>query len=155
MFATDTTINYFSNHPIELKTAACRYFITCMHLCPFSSIRKERKKMAFHTTCSQGQKYLICTYPKTKSQIQLKMSNPIQHNNTLYNSQKWASFTYYSPFVWKITNLFKQTNVSIASHTTNILCILLKPRKHNTIIEFTENGIYEMSWSTCKFCYVG
>ena len=40
---TDTTINVFSNNPIEHKIAAYRYYITCMHPLPLSQIRKKKK----------------------------------------------------------------------------------------------------------------
>jgi hypothetical protein len=40
---TDTTINFFSNHPIEQKMAAYRYHITRMHSLPLDPDKKKRK----------------------------------------------------------------------------------------------------------------
>jgi hypothetical protein len=36
------------------------------------------------------------------------------------NNTKWATFTYYSPKVRKITNLFKQTDIKIAFKKVNV-----------------------------------
>jgi hypothetical protein len=45
---TDTTFNFFSNHPIEHKVAAFRYHITGMHSLPLTPKRKQ--KMDINTT---------------------------------------------------------------------------------------------------------
>jgi len=38
---TDTTINFFSNHPIEQKMAAFRFHITRMHSLPLNPDKKQ------------------------------------------------------------------------------------------------------------------
>ena len=40
---TDTTINFLSNHPMEHKLAAYRYYLTRMNSLPLSKIRKQRE----------------------------------------------------------------------------------------------------------------
>jgi len=40
---TDTTINFFSNHPIKHKIAAFRYYITRMHSLPLTPKRKQKE----------------------------------------------------------------------------------------------------------------
>jgi len=40
---TDTTINFFSNHPIEQKMAAYRYHITRMHSLPLDPGKKQKE----------------------------------------------------------------------------------------------------------------
>jgi len=37
------------------------------------------------------------------------------------NSKKWATFTYHSPLIRKVTNLFKSTDIRIAFRTTNTI----------------------------------
>jgi hypothetical protein len=50
-----------------------------------------------------------------KQQIQHKRTGQEEHDK----NKKWVTFTYYSPKVRKITNLFKHTNIRIAFKTTN------------------------------------
>ena len=40
---TNTIINLFSNHPIEHKLAAYRYYITCMNSLPISTTLKQKE----------------------------------------------------------------------------------------------------------------
>ena len=35
--------------------------------------------------------------------------------------KKWATFTYHSPLIRKVTNLFKSTDIRIAFRTTNTI----------------------------------
>jgi len=44
------------------------------------------------------------------------------------NNNKWATFTYHSSKVRKITNVFKQTDIKIAFKNTNTLQQLTKPK---------------------------
>jgi hypothetical protein len=39
-----------------------------------------------------------------------------------YQKKEWVIFTYHSPLIHKITNLFKHTNVNIAFGATNTTC---------------------------------
>jgi hypothetical protein len=43
--ATDTTINFLSNHPIEQKMAAYRYHLTRMHSLPLDPNKKQKEWM--------------------------------------------------------------------------------------------------------------
>ena len=44
---------------------------------------------------------------KLNSQLQQRLNNPDRDSNTTQNSETWMAFTYYSPLVREITNLFK------------------------------------------------
>jgi hypothetical protein len=55
-----------------------------------------------------------------EQQIHRRNPNP-EDTNRNKNKKKMDSFTYYSPNVRKITNLFKHTNIGIAFKTTNNL----------------------------------
>jgi len=56
-----------------------------------------------------------------------KLEEQIQHKKSYWNlniddngnNKKWATFTYYSPKVRKITNLFKHANIRIAFKSNN------------------------------------
>ena len=62
----------------------------------------------------------------------LKLNRQILHklNNkkTSKNDEKiWTTFTFHSPKIRKITNLFKNTNIGITFKTTTTLHHLIKP----------------------------
>jgi hypothetical protein len=62
-----------------------------------------------------------------------KLNRHIQHKSGHVQSEgttkkTWTTFTYCSPKIRKITNLFKHTNKGIAFRNTNILQQLTKPK---------------------------
>jgi len=71
------------------------------------------------------------------------------------NNKKWATFTYHSSKVRKITNLFKQTDIKIAFKSTNTLQQLTKPKTHNTMQDHDKSGIYKLICKTCNKAYIG
>jgi hypothetical protein len=56
---------------------------------------------------------------RLKRKIQQKLTLPTIP--TKKNDTKWASFTYSSPLVRKVTNIFKSTNLRISFRTNNNL----------------------------------
>jgi len=56
---------------------------------------------------------------KLKEQIQHKKPHRNPNIDDNRNNKKWATFTYYSPKVRKITNLFKHANIRIAFKSNN------------------------------------
>jgi hypothetical protein len=51
---TDTTINFFSNHPIEQKMAAYRYHITRLHSLPLDSGKKQKEWKTIQTVAKNN-----------------------------------------------------------------------------------------------------
>ena len=68
-------------------------------------------------------------------------------------TKKWVTFSYYSPLIPKITNIFKHTNLNIALLTTNTIHQKLADK----IVKTTTNsiGIYKLKCNTCNISYVG
>jgi hypothetical protein len=64
-----------------------------------------------------------------------------------------TTFTYYSPIIRKISNLFKHTNEGISFKNTNMLQ-LTKPKKVNNTQEQNKSGIYKLTCNTCKTSYI-
>jgi len=75
---------------------------------------------------------------------------------TSRHDTKWTTFTYVSPQIRKITNLFKHTNTKIAFKCNDTIAQLLKPAK-NTIphTPHDRSGIYSLTCCTCHQAYVG
>jgi hypothetical protein len=55
-----------------------------------------------------------------KQQIQRNTTHQKSDRKENINNMKWATFTYCSPKVRKITNLFKQTDIKIVFKNNNI-----------------------------------
>jgi len=68
-----------------------------------------------------------------------------QHN------KKWVTFSFHSPSIYKITNLFKRTNLKIAFRPTNTIYQQLS----NKTKDPNPTGIYQLKCITCNCAYVG
>ena len=69
---------------------------------------------------------------------------------------KWTTFSYTSPQIRKITNLFKHTNVRIAYKCTNTISYLPNlPTKQRSPSLFDRSGIHKLTCMTCNKVYVG
>jgi hypothetical protein len=68
-------------------------------------------------------------------------------------TKKWVTFSYDSPLIRKITNLFKHTNLNIALHATNTIHQELADKIVKT--STNSSGIYELKCNTWSNSYVG
>jgi hypothetical protein len=82
---------------------------------------------------------------KKQQQQQKLLTSTAQHN------RKWVVFTYHSPLIRKVTNLFKQSNLRIVLRATNTTYQQLteKPAQNNS------SGIYKLKFNTCNRAYIG
>jgi hypothetical protein len=71
------------------------------------------------------------------------------------NTKKWATFTYRSAKVRKITNLLKQTDTRITFKSTNTVLQRTTRKNHHTTQNFEQSGIYQLTCKTCQKVYVG
>ena len=77
------------------------------------------------------------------------------------NSNKWATFTFHSPRIRKITKLFKQTNIRIAYRSTNTLRQQTERiNQHNSNTKdssqnYKKGGVYKIECKTCNKAYIG
>jgi hypothetical protein len=71
-------------------------------------------------------------------------------------NKKWATFTYTSPEIRKITNIFKRTDINIVFKCHNTIAQLSKPVR-NTPPSFPcdKSGVYAISCVACGKAYVG
>ena len=90
----------------------------------------------------------------TEKIVRLKthiLKNP-QRTKQTTNTIRWATFTYYSPAIRKITNFFTDSNVRIAFRTTNTIIKQLTSEKN---INKNSSGIYKLKCNTCNGAYIG
>ena len=151
---TDTTIHYASNHPMEHKTAAYRYYISRMHPLPLNPNEKQTEWTTIQTTAKNN------GFPTTiirwlNQQIQHNHNNKDHTNNEQHVKKIQTTFTYYSPLIRKITNLFKHTNIQIAFKPINTIRQLIQHTSHQNTMEQEKSGIYKVICNTCKLSYTG
>ena len=74
--------------------------------------------------------------------------------NTSIQTQrkKWITFTYHSPLVHKVTDLFKSTNLNVAFRTCNTIRNQLCDRSPQN--KMNSSGIYRLQCNTCNKLHV-
>jgi len=149
----DTTINFLSNHSLEHKLAAYRFFINRTLSLPLSEVRHKEWRSIKQTARNNIPIHILT---KLIRNVQKKLDQtPVPSAST--QDKKWATFTHSSPYVRKITNLFKNTNVKVTFKSNNTVAQLTKP--HTTTIPspapYDMSGIHLLTCTTCKQAYVG
>jgi hypothetical protein len=88
---------------------------------------------------------------------QIERNNTVtkQQRNTERKKNKWTTFTYYSPKIRKITNLFKHTDINIAFKSSNSIRRLTNTDTTNRTQKYKCSGIYALTCKTCKHKYIG
>jgi len=131
--------------------AAFRYLINRMSSLPLSAEKRKAEWQNIRNIANNN-KFPIHLITKLRTQIQRKPQMNIANNN---NNNNRPTFTYHSPKVRMITNLFKQTDIKIAFKSTNTLQQLIKPKAQDTTQEHDKSGIYKLTCKTCNKVYIG
>ena len=108
------------------------------------SKEKEWKKIL---TIANNNKFPTYQIEKLKTQITQKNSKNVNTNQT---QNKWAIFTYHSPIIRKITNLFKQTDIKLAFRNTNTIRQTIRPKLKDNTQGHDKSGIYKLICKTCN-----
>jgi len=149
---TNTTINYLSYHPLEHKPAAYRYCIERMFKL---SLNKENQLKEWTTILdtARSNNFPDNILIRLRQQIQQKIERTSPTTGPKSNT-KWTTFTYVSPQIRKITNLFRHTKVKIAFKCNNKISQLMKPNTDNNTPYYNKSGIYKLTCNTYKLAYV-
>jgi len=103
---------------------------------------------------TQNNNFLQKLVQNLSLQIHCKKTNQDETNGNNKN-KKWTTFTYYSPRIRKIMNLFKHTNVGIAFKSTSTLQQLTKPKQVSNTQELDKSAICKLTCNTCQMSYIG
>jgi hypothetical protein len=115
---TDNIIHYNSNHPQEHQMAAFRFLITRMQCLPLNPQQKQIEwTNMLHI--AESNRYPTSIINKLNTQIHYKLQQPNRY--TKPTNKKWVIFTFHSPVIRKITNIFRDTNLKITFRTNNTL----------------------------------
>jgi len=85
-----------------------------------------------------------------KQQIQRNTTHQKSDRKENINNTKWATFTYYSSKVRKITKTFKQKEIKIAFKNNNTISQILRPKATNNTPIYNKSGIYKLTCKTCQ-----
>jgi hypothetical protein len=151
LFLNLTTIYYLSNHSTGQKIAAYRYHINRMQSLPLTI---ERQQTEWNTIKTMAQNNSFPEHFITNLKVQIKQQKVHQTQDKDENKKR-ATFTYYSPKIRKLTNLFKHTNINIAFKNTNTIQQYTKPKTIDKNQDYNASEIYKLTCNTCKISYIG
>ena len=116
----DITIHYSSNHPYGHKLAAINCYIERMIKMPISdqAIKQEWNKILIMAYNNGFPTHLIHIM---KKQLMARKVGTTQKKEVQHHNKKWVTFTFHSPALYKITNLFKRITLKIAFRPTNTI----------------------------------
>jgi len=119
-------------------------------------LNSERQKREWSTILHIAQRNVFppTIMQKLRHQIKHKTKRTTLHTSTNKN-KRWATFTYISPQIRKVTNIFKNTNVRIAFRCRNTIAKIIRPPKDHDIPPHKKWGIYQIKCNTCGRSYVG
>jgi len=117
-------------------------------------ITTESRKEEWKTIVTMAEKngYPRHTINNLKKKLTSRKVQKEKQEQEITQNKKWMTFTYYSPQIRRITNLFKNTNIEIAFRTTNTIQQQLNIGKVNLT---NPNGIYRLQCMTCNRVYIG
>jgi len=148
--STNTTIHFSSNHLHEHKIAAFRNYIHRMLTLPITEKSKQEEWKTI-LTIAKNNGYPLNILNKLKTKLIAKKQKHQQCPTTILHNKKWITFTYFSPIIRRITNLFKHSNLKIAYRTTNTIQQQLTEK----LINKNLSGMDKLKCNTCDNVYVG
>jgi hypothetical protein len=92
---------------------------------------------------------------KLKTNLKTQKQQKTHQKQDKDENKKWATFTYHSPQIRKLTNIFRHTNINIAFKSTNTIQHCTKPKTSDKNQEYNMSGIYKLTSNTCKMLYIG
>ena len=147
---TGSVIHFNSNHPYEQKMSAFIYINRLITL----PITEESKQSEWETilAIARNNGYSTKTINNLKKKLLTRKQKQQDQNQEITETRKkLVIFTYYSPLIRCVTNLFKQTELNIAFKPTNTIQKQITDKQsHNN-----PSGVYRLKCNTCNKVYVG
>jgi len=106
---------------------------------PLNAERQKKERMANNPPHSTAQRFSNYDIPKIKAPDKAKdKTHSITHKH-----EKRATFTFISPQIRRITDLFRNTNVKVAFRCHNTIGKLIRPPNDHDIPPHNKWGIYK------------
>jgi len=129
---TNATIIYFSIQPLEHNLAAYRCYIERMFRLPLNK-EHQLKEWTSKLDIARSNNFPDNILIRLRQQIQQKIDRTTPPMGSKSNT-KWTTFTYVSPQIKKIRNLFRHTKVKIAFKCNNKISQSMKPNTNNNTL---------------------
>ena len=126
------------------------YYMNRMITLPITE--KSRKEWKTILAIAKNNGYPIHVINNLKEKMTTKKQKHQQHPTINQHNKKWVTFTYFSPIIRRITNLFKHSNLNIAFRATNTVQQQLSKEYINNK---NPSGIYKRKCNTSNKVYVG
>ena len=125
-----------------------------LKICTYIQLSQDKKteRMGNYTIHSKKNNFPKHLIQKLNWKIQQKTKH-IQPNGKQHKT--WTTFTYHSPKIRKITNLFKNTQIGIAFKATTILQHLIQTTPQTQTSDYEKSGLYKIICNTCNKAYIG
>lgn len=152
---TNTTTKYLSNHPPNrTQSRGTQILYRKMINLPFKNNNQQDNEWHTILHIAKANNFPSTLIHKLNQKIPHKIMYTTPPANT-HNNMKWATFTFSSPHIRRITNLFKHTNLKTTFRYHNTITRLTKPEPDHKIPSHNKGGIYQLSCKTCNLSYVG
>jgi hypothetical protein len=130
--------------------AAYRFLIDRMFTLPIGDKRRQEEWMSIKQMAHNNVPMTLLL--RLKQKIQQKLTHPT--TPTKKNNTKWALFTYSSPQVRKITNIFKKTNLNISFKPDNTNQKFINPTTKAVTPPHDRSRVYSLTCDNCKQKYM-
>ena len=117
---TDITRQFSSNDPYEHKFAVFNFYVNRLLVLPITKQAKQQEWQII-LAIAQNNGFPLHIIHNLKKKLIAKNQKQKLPTTTTQQPKKWVTFTYHSPAIRKITNLFKHTNFNIALRATNTI----------------------------------
>lgn len=142
----ETTMYYLSNHPIARKVAANRASMYRIKALPARQNGSKENDILY------SKQLTPVIFHKWLHKLNNKKLQLEDRQNNI-SDKKCIIFTYFSPQIRIITNLFKHTNTyCVPNHELNIPPFKNRDPKNNV---YDSSGIYGLIWATYHLNYMG
>jgi len=148
------TIQYTSNRLWDHKRAAFTHYINRALTLPITEQARTQESESICNIAQQNGFPIKVIQNIKEKEIAKQKRRPTRKNEEKTeqtNNKKWVIFTYQSPLIRKVTNLFKNTGIGIAFRASNTIYQQLVQKIGNK----NPSGIYEIKCNTCGMNYVG
>jgi hypothetical protein len=145
---TGTIIHATSNHQFEQKMAAFNCYIHRLLRMPLTNHAKQKEWNTILTIAKTNGYHPNISYNLKTKWLHKEYRQHRENKNTPY---RWIVFTYHSPLVRRISNIFKHTNLKVAFRTNNTI----QQQLTETQTPLKPSGIYGLKCNTCNLFYFG
>ena len=114
--------------------------------------KRKQKEWTLIQLIAQNNNFPQKLLQRLNLRIQQKQTNQDQ-NNERNKNKTWATFTYYSPIIRKVTNLFQHTHVGISFKSTNTLQQFTEPKIDKNTQEQDKSGICDLTCNAFNISY--